>query len=393
MTIADNIKKVISNSSLIRQMFEKGGELKTLHGSDNVFDFSIGNPNVKPPEQFDRELVRAAAVTDQGIHGYMPNTGLPETRNAIAAYVSQEQELETSSENIITTCGAAGGLNVTFKAILNPGEQVLVPSPYFVEYGHYASNSGGELITVKTREDFSLDLDAMESSMNAKTKIILVNTPNNPTGQIYDEKSMLLLGSLLRKKSRQYGHTIYLVSDEPYRKIIFDGAIVPSIFTSYENSIVITSYSKDISIPGERIGYIAINPQAEYREELIDGMALTNRTLGFVNAPALIQRVIARIQGITVNIDEYARKRKLLCDGLRECGYDVTEPRGTFYLFLKSPIEDDVKFTEELQKVLIIAVPGSAFGGPGYFRLAFCVEDNTIINSMPAFKKVLNQYQ
>ena len=393
MSIASHIKKLISEKSFIRVMFEKGAELKLIHGADKVFDFSIGNPNVPPPDLLKSELVKAAQSKTPFVHGYTPNTGLPETRRAIAEYVSDEQGVMTPMENIIMTCGAAGGINVALKTLMEPGDEILVPSPYFVEYGHYAANADGKLVTVKTLDDFSLDLDAMAQAIGEKTKVILVNSPNNPTGQIYDEKSMNGLGELLRSKSEKIGRTLYLISDEPYRKIVYDGAVVPSIFNAYENSIVITSFSKDLSIPGERIGYIAVNPNASFPDELLAGMTLTNRTLGFVNAPALIQRAIPKVLGTTVDIGEYARKRELLCSGLKNCGYEVNKPSGTFYLFIKSPLEDDIKFIELLQKQLVLAVPGSAFGCPGYFRLSYCVEDQTILNAMPAFKTALEACQ
>jgi aspartate aminotransferase len=389
MAIAEDIKASISKSSFIRQMFEKGASLKKKFGDDKVFDFSLGNPNLQPPEIFTQELVKAASVRQSGIHGYMSNVGYQETRDAVAGQVSVEQDVKVAADDIVMSCGAAGGINIAFKTILNPGDEVLVPSPYFVEYGAYASNFNATLKTVETREDFSLDIDAIEGAITEKTKVMLINSPNNPTGQIYSEQNLADLGRVLKEKSEHYGHTIFLVSDEPYRKLVYDGAIVPSIFTCYKESLVITSYSKDISIPGERIGFVAVSPDAEDREDLINGMALANRTLGFVNAPALAQRVVAKIQGMSVDMGEYARKRKLLCEGLNGAGYNVTDPPGTFYLFMKAPIEDDLEFVRILQEELIIAVPGTAFGKSGYIRLAFCVTDETIVNAIPAFKRAL----
>ena len=389
MAIADKIKSNISKSSFIRQMFEKGNALKKKFGPDKVFDFSLGNPNLQPPTAFSDELIKAASIRATGIHGYMPNLGYPETRAAVAAQVSIEQDAAVSADDIVMTCGAAGGLNIIFKTILNPGDEVLVPSPYFVEYGAYASNFDGVLKTVDTREDFSLDLSAIEAAITPKTKVMLINSPNNPTGQIYPARDLAALGELLGKKSEEYGHVIFLVSDEPYRKITYEGKTVPSIFAAYGDSMVVTSYSKDLSIPGERIGFVAVCPKAQDRGDLINGMALANRILGFVNAPALAQRVVAKTQGMEVDMGEYARKRELLCNGLNELGYGVTPPPGTFYLFMKAPMEDDVEFVQKLQEELIIAVPGSAFGKPGYIRLAFCVDDATIENSLPAFGRVL----
>ena len=391
MTIATKIEESIEKSSWIRKMFEAGAALRAEHGADKVFDFSIGNPNLKPPVEFQAALEKIAADDTEGIHGYMPNTGYPDVRAAIAKTVTKEQGAEVTGDDIIITCGAAGGLNVIIKAVLNPGEEVLVTRPFFVEYTFYAQNHGGELKTVPAKDDFSLDLDAMEESISEKTRIVLVNSPNNPTGIIYTRDELDALGVLLEKKSKEYGKVIYLVSDEPYRKIIFEDVEVPSVFSCYKNSIVATSHSKDLSLPGERIGYITIGPDTEYKAKLRGAMALTNRILGFVNAPGIMQRVLPLIQDASVDIGAYKRKRDLLCEGLGETDLEFIIPPGTFYLFPKSPIEDDVKFVKMLQDELILAVPGSGFGAPGYFRLSFCVADETIKNSIPAFKRVMDK--
>ncbi|MEA1969302.1 MAG: pyridoxal phosphate-dependent aminotransferase [Thermodesulfobacteriota bacterium] len=388
MTIAAKIEETLLQSSWIRKMFEQGAKLKAEHGDKNVFDFSIGNPNLKPPEEFQQALEKVAAQNDDFIHGYMPNTGYPFVREAIAENIRKEQAARITKDDIVITCGAAGGLNVIFKALLNPGDEVLVTRPFFVEYTFYAENHGGVLKTVPGKSDFTLDLDAIEKAITEKTKIMLINSPNNPTGQIYSQESLEKLGKILEKKGKEFGTVIYLVSDEPYRNIVFDDAYVPPIFPCCNNSIVATSHSKDLSLAGERIGYLVVNPGARYREKLIQAMALTNRILGFVNAPALIQRVLPFIQGAKVDIGAYKRKRDLFCTGLAEAGYSFTRPPGAFYLFPKSPVKDDVKFVKALQEELILAVPGSGFGAPGYFRLAFCVEDETIKNSMPGFKRV-----
>ena len=392
MTVAQHIKEALAGSSLIRQMFEKGAELKKIHGNDNVFDLSLGNPNLEPPARFIRALVRVVESTERGTHGYMPNAGYEFTRKAVAEFVTVQQGTDISAGDIIMTCGAAGGLNVTFKTLLNPGDEVIVPSPYFVEYGFYAANSNGKLITVETNPDFTLSLDAIEKAINPKTKIILINSPNNPTGQIYSKKSLDGLGGLLRQKSRELGHTLYLISDEPYRRIVYDDVEIPSIFASYEGSIVITSFSKDLSIPGERIGYIAVNPALSEREEVLNGIGLTNRTLGFVNAPALMQRALPEAIEARVNMEEYSRKRKLLCDGLALAGYEFIKPSGAFYLFPKCPGGDDSCFAAALQEEKIIVVPGRAFNCPGYFRIAFCVEDRTIVNALPGFQAAIKRF-
>ncbi len=391
MTIAQKIELTLKKSSWIRKMFEEGMRLKAEYGAENVFDFSIGNPNLKPPEAFQEALVKVAAEEKEMIHGYMPNTGYPFVRQAIAKSLETEQAAPVTADDIIITCGAAGGLNVVFKALLNPGDEVLTPTPYFVEYTFYADNHGGVLKTVPVKEDFSLDLEAMERAINEKTKVVLINSPNNPTGHIYSAESLEALGRLLEKKSIDFGKTIYLISDEPYRKIVFDDSVVTPVLTTYRNSIVATSHSKDLSLAGERIGYLVVNPASDHRQSLVAAMALTNRILGFVNAPALMQRVLPLIQGASVDIAAYKRKRDLFCTGLAEAGYDFTTPPGAFYLFPKSPIKDDVAFVRMLQEELILAVPGSGFGGPGYFRLAFCVEDQMIEKSMAGFKRAMDK--
>ncbi len=392
MTIAKKIEATLSESSWIRKMFEEGARLRAEHGASNVYDFSLGNPNLKPPKNFSDNLIDAAKSSVEGKHAYMPNVGFPYVRKSVAAYVSVEQQAEVSEKEIIMTCGAAGALNVILKTILDPGDEVITPSPYFVEYRFYADNHGGILKTVPTKPDFSLDINAISSAINNKTKAVLINSPNNPTGQIYSKESLIELGTVLNDKGKKSGRTIYLISDEPYRKIVYDGITVPSIFNCYRESIIATSYSKDISIPGERIGYIAVNPEAVFKENLISGIALANRILGFVNAPALMQRIIASIQGASVDISEYQRKRDILCNNLAECGYEFVRPSGAFYLFPKSPVPDDVKFVKALQDELILVVPGSGFGCPGHFRIAFCVDDDTIINSIPGFKRAIQGY-
>ncbi len=391
MTIAKKIESLIAKQSWIRNMFEEGTRLKAEHGAQNVYDFSLGNPKLPPPEKFNEVLKDTVDSSAPGDHGYMPNIGYPQVCAAVAEYLSKEQQVSITQKEVLMTCGAAGGLNVIFKAILDPGDEVITPAPYFVEYNSYVDNHGGTLKTVSTKPDFNLDIDAISTAISEKTKAILINSPNNPTGYVYSEESLNELGELLKIKGEKLNRTIYLVSDEPYRKIVYDGIKVPSIFTCYNESIITASYSKDISIPGERLGFVAINPNASFKDDLKAAMAITNRILGFVNAPALMQRVVARLQGISVDISEYARKRDLMCNGLADSGYEFMKPSGAFYLFPRTPISDDVEFVRSLQKELILAVPGSGFGGPGYFRIAFCVDDDTIKNSIPGFKKVMER--
>jgi len=393
MTISKKMENVLAGSSFIRKMFEEGARLKQQYGSENVYDFSLGNPNVAPPEQFNeilRDIVSTCGLDD---HCYMPNTGYPMVCGSVAEYLSEEQKVPVSDKDVLMTCGAAGALNVILKALLDPGDEVVVPTPCFVEYRFYVDNHGGVFRTVPSREDFTLDLEAIETAINSKTKAVLINSPNNPTGQVYSEESLAALGELLVRKSAELDRTIYLLSDEPYRKIVFDGLTVPSIFKAYEQSIMATSYSKDLSIPGERIGFAAVHPAATFKGEIMAAMALTIRILGFVNAPSLMQRVVADLQGLSVDIGVYQRKRDLLCNGLVDAGFEFDVPPGAFYLFPKTPIEDDVAFVRELQEELILTVPGSGFLGPGHIRIAYCVDDNTIVNALPGFKRVMARYK
>ena len=367
--------------------------MKAQYGAENVYDFSLGNPKLPPPEKFSELLRDTVDSCGLGDHCYMPNTGYPMVCGSVADYLAEEQQAPVTDKEVMMTCGASGALNVALKTILDPGDEVITPAPCFVEYKFYADNHGGVLKTVQSKPDFQLDLHALSEAITAKTKAVLINSPNNPTGQVYPEEDLVALGSLLEKRGKEYKRTIYLISDEPYRKIVYDDVKVPSIFTSYKNSIIGTSYSKDISIPGERIGFIAINPAASYKTELVAGMTVANRILGFVNAPALMQRVVACMQGMSVEISEYARKREILCDGLAGFGYEFIKPLGTFYLFPRSPIADDVKFADALKEERVLVVPGSGFDGPGHFRIAFCVDDDVIKNSMPGFEKAIEKYQ
>lgn len=392
MAISRKIEGFITQSSWIRKMFEEGISLKKQFGADRVYDFSLGNPNIDPPALFRDHLGKIVRMNLPGRHAYMPNAGYPETRAAVAAYLSEIHGLPLAAEHIIMTCGAGGALNVILKTLLDPGDEVLVPSPFFVEYRFYADNAGGVLKPVGTKEDFSLDLKALESAITDRTKVVLINSPNNPTGRVYDDESIRALAALLEDKGRMPGKTIYLVSDEPYGEIVYDGVRVPSILKAYPNSIIATSYSKSLSLPGERIGYIAANPLLSGLQDAVDGMVLCNRILGFVNAPALMQRVIAGVQGLHVDVGEYRRKRDLLCDGLASIGYRFHRPEGAFYLFPKTPVEDDVAFVTALQKRRILTVPGRGFGNPGHFRIAYCVDDAAIVNAMEGFKEAFGEF-
>lgn len=391
MPISDKMRIFAEKSSWVRKMFEEGAKMKAEYGADNIYDFSLGNPDAPPPPQFEQVIQEIVKDNSPGIHAYMPNGGYPWVREAVAARMSAEQELRVTNGDMLMTCGAAGGLNIAMKAILNPGDEVIILAPYFVEYGFYVDNHGGVSKIVQTDKDFNLDLTAIEDAISEKTRAIIINSPNNPSGQIYSEEAISSLGDLLQYNSSQFGTTIFMISDEPYRKIIFDNHTVPSIFKAYSQSIVISSYSKDLSLPGERIGYLAVHPEVKDKAQLLDALTLANRILGFVNAPALMQRVVAELQDSTVDTSIYARRKKLICDILQNAGYEFTEPKGAFYVFPKTPVSDDIKFVSMLQEERILVVPGTGFGTPGYMRIAFCVSDDAIEKSADGFKRAFDK--
>jgi aspartate aminotransferase len=390
MAISTKMNEFARSASWIRKMFEEGARLKAEFGAANVFDFSLGNPDLPPPPQFQQTLLQLAQQDSPGSHAYMPNGGYPFVREAVASRISSEQGVTLTAGEVLMTCGAAGGLNVTLKALLDPGDEVIILAPFFVEYKFYVDNQGGVSRVVNTDGDFDLDLDAIAAAVNNKTKAIIINSPNNPTGQIYSQESLAKLAGVLEDAARKYAGPVFLIADEPYRKIVFDNNEVPSIMQAYENSIVVSSYSKDLSLPGERIGFIAVHPQIAEKIPLIDAMTLANRILGFVNAPALMQRVVAQLQGATVDNRIYTRRREKFCKILADTGYTFMPPKGAFYVFPKSPIADDAEFVGRLQEQKILAVPGRGFGTPGYFRLAFCVDDGVIERSAEAFQKAMN---
>jgi len=393
MAISKKVKTALNGASWVRRMFEEGEELKRLYGEENIFDFSLGNPNLEPPASLKKALKALADCPIPGMHRYMPNCGYSDTRCAIAEFLSEESGLPFNEKHVVMTVGAAGGLNVVLKAILDEGDQVIVPSPYFMEFKFYIGNCGGEIRLVETNGDFSLNLKEIEKAIGAKTKAILINSPNNPTGVVYDQASFEKLGKLLKKKSKELGKTLYLITDEAYRRIVFDQIQLPIAFRYYPHTIRVTSHSKDLSLPGERIGYIAVHPLCEEVNELISAIVFANRTLGFVNAPALMQRLVAPLQKNSVNIREYEEKRDLFYNSLTAFGYEVVKPQGAFYLFPKAPIEDDVAFVKELQSKRILTVPGSGFGKPGYFRIAYAVDKKVIEGALPGFKEVAEKYR
>lgn len=392
MAIAMKIASQISKSSWIRKMFEEGERLRQELGADNVYDFTLGNPNVEPPEAFSRELLKLAQNPLPGMHRYMNNAGYVETRSAVAEKISKDSGLTVPADNIIMTCGAGGALNVVLKTILNPGEEVVILAPFFVEYKFYIDNHGGVPVEVWTNRDtFQLDIDAIEQAITTKTRAILICSPNNPTGVIYPAESLKRLGDVLKGIHERTGHLIYVISDEPYARIAFDGKHVPNIFPLVESSIIVTSHSKDLALPGERIGYLAANPRMATAGQFMEGAVFSNRVLGFVNAPALMQRLVAKLQDVSVDIAEYQAKRDLLVSELTGMGFEMVTPDGAFYLFPKSPLADDVEFVKLAQKHHILLVPGAGFGAPGFFRIAYCFDIKMIERSMPAWRALAKE--
>ena len=391
MSIAKTIKASMSHSSMIRKMFEEGAVMKKKYGADKVYDFSLGNPNVEPPAIFKKELIKLAAKPMPLKHGYAPNAGLVETRQAIADKINKADRLKLTADHIVMSCGAAGALNVIFKSILDPKDEVIILKPFFVEYPFYVENYGGVVKFVDTRKDFSLDIEAIGNAINKKTKAIIINSPNNPTGKVYSKRNVKDLAALLKKKGRELHKTIYLIADEPYKEIVYDHVNVPNVLKAYPNSIAAYSYSKTLSLPGERIGFIAVHPDIHEAKELINALILCTRILGFVHAPAIMQRIVVKLQNARVDVNVYKKKRDLLCAGLEKAGYKFLKPQGAFYLFVQSPIPDDIQFVKMLLQKKILVVPGSGFGRPGYFRIAYCVDNATILNSMQGFREVINE--
>jgi aspartate aminotransferase len=392
MPISVRMAESTSRSSWIRRMSEEANRQKALYGPESVFDFSLGNPNTEPPAEFLAVLEDLLLTEAPGVHGYMPNAGYLETCQAVATYVSVEQGVDIPAANVVMTCGAAGALNVIFRTILDPADEVIVSRPYFGEYAFYVDNHAGILRPVPATEDFGLDLEVIKAAIGPKTRAVLINSPNNPTGRVYCAASLASLGALLDQKSRETGRLIYLISDEPYRKIVYDGVQVPSVLGVYANTLIASSYSKELSLAGERIGYIAAHPAIPDVGRLMEGLVLANRVLGFVNAPALMQRAITRLQGACVDLGVYERNRRVLLGALTEAGYSVPSPQGGFYLFPRSPIGDDVAFVTELAEQRVIVVPGTGFGFPGHFRLSYCVAPQVVDGALPALCRVGEKY-
>lgn len=388
--IIDNLK----SASWIRAMFEEGQKLRKLYGAENVYDFTLGNPDPEPPETVKNSLKNLVNDDSPGIHRYMSNAGFDDVRQKVADYVSKETGVSLTQEHIIMTCGAAGGLNVVLKTLLDPGEEVIVLAPYFAEYLFYIDNHGGKAVIVPTVKDsFEPDLNALKNSISKKTKAIIINSPNNPSGFVYPKELLENIESILKAKEQEYNTTIYVLSDEPYTKIVYDGVVVPPVLKIFRNSFVINSFSKSLSLPGERIGYIAVSPAIKDIELLLGGLVFSNRILGFVNAPSLFQKVIADSIDQAVDIDLYKVRRDVLYNNLVSLGFTCMKPQGAFYLFPKSPIEDDVEFIQHALKYNLLLVPGKGFGYPGYFRMVYCVSMDTINNSYSAFEKLAKDFK
>lgn len=388
------MKPLVENNSAIRTMFEEGKRMAAIYGAENVYDFSLGNPNVPaPPEVKQAVLDVLAEEPSTFVHGYMNNAGFEDVREAIAGSLNKRFHTSFHQNNVLMTVGAASGMNVILKTLLNPGDQVIVFAPYFLEYNAYIRNYDGQIVTVPPNtRNFQPDLKEFEKRITEKTKAVIINTPNNPTGVVYSEETLKSIGDILERKQKEYHSTMVLISDEPYRELAYDGVQVPYVTKYYDNTVVCYSYSKSLSLPGERIGYLVIPDELEDSSRVFGAASIANRVLGCVNAPSLMQRVIRRCLDAAVNVEAYDKNRNLLYQGLTACGFSCIRPQGAFYLFVKSPQEDERQFCEACKKHNILVVPGSSFACPGYVRISYCVSYEQIERSLPAFKKVAQEY-
>lgn len=393
--ISEKMLDLVENSSAIRAMFEDGKKMAAIYGAENVYDFSLGNPSVEPPERVKQAIIEVLKEDAPNlVHGYMNNAGYEDVRAGIAQSVNKKFHTEFDETNIVMTVGAAGGLNVILKSLLNPDDEVITFAPFFGEYSNYVKNYDGKLIAISPNtETFQPNLKEFAEKISEKTKAVIVNTPNNPTGVVYSEKTIMAMAEIMYKAMDQFGTSIYLISDEPYRELVYDGAEVPYLTKYYENTIVAYSYSKSLSLPGERIGYLIIPSEADQAEDLKSAANVATRILGYVNAPSLMQRAVAKCLEEVTDIEAYDRNRRLLYGKLREYGFECIKPEGAFYLFVKSPVENEKEFVKKAKEYHLLLVPGSSFGCPGYVRLAYCVSYDMIERALPAFKQLAECYQ
>lgn len=392
--IADKMVSFVENSSVIRAMFEEGQKMAKLYGAENVYDFSLGNPNVAAPEEYKQAMLSIISDMDPVlVHGYMNNAGFESVRVAVAENLNKKHGTAFNASNIMMTVGAAGGLNVILKTLLNPGDEVITFAPFFGEYRNYVMNYDGVLVVVSPNtETFQPNLAEFEQKITAKTKAVIINTPNNPTGVVYSEETLNALAEILEKKQAELGTDIYIISDEPYRELVYDGAFVPYVTKYYRNTIVGYSFSKSLSLPGERIGYLVMPDELSDAQRIKDAAAVAGRILGFVNAPSIQQLAVAQCLDASTDIEYYNRNRELMYTTLNKLGFSCIKPEGAFYLFIKSPVENEKEFCAEAKKHNILIVPGSSFGCPGFVRLAYCVSYETVCNSIPAFEKLAETY-
>jgi aspartate aminotransferase len=393
MIVSRKMMKLIqAQEGWTRKMFETGIQMKRTYGVENVYDFSLGNPDVEPPPDVQQKLIEAVSHPTPGMHRYMPNSGYEDVREEIAAYITGRTSLPFTSHHVFMTVGCAGGVNIVLKSMLNRGDEVITPNPFFWEFKNYVENFGGIAKFVDTKPDFQLDVEKIERALTSKTKAVLINSPNNPTGVVYSEESLKQLADLLYAE-RKKGRDIYIISDEAYRKLVYSDSTLPELFHIYDWVISATSHSKDLALPGERIGYVSISPNIKDVELLVSGMVIANRVLGFVNAPALFQRLVAGFQNNSVSIGEYQEKRDVMYETLMEAGFECVKPMGAFYMFPKSPLKDELKFVMGMQQEeRILVVPGRGFGKSGYFRIAYCVPLEMIYKARPGFLRAGERY-
>ena len=394
--ISEKMKPLVQNNSVIRMMFEEGKRLAAIYGAENVYDFSLGNPNVPAPAEVEEAILEILKEEESTfVHGYMSNAGYEDVRETIAQSLNEKFDTRFGMRNILMTVGAASGLNIVLKTLLNPEDEVIVFAPYFVEYGNYVRNYDGKLVIVSPNtETFQPNLDEFAEKITAKTKAVIINTPNNPTGVVYSDATLKRLAEILSVKQEELSTDIVLLSDEPYRELAYDGVEVPYVTNYYDNTIVCYSYSKSLSLPGERIGYLVFPDELKDFDEVFPAASIANRVLGCVNAPSLMQRVIKRCieKNAKVNLDAYDRNRNLLYNGLKELGFECIKPEGAFYMFVKAPIEDEKEFVSQAKKHNVLIVPGSSFACPGYVRISYCVSYEQIERSLPAFREIAKEY-